>query len=803
MPADNTTTINLGDRKRTHKEQLALTARLVRELRRLLAAPDSEHRASASDFAPLKLICLAMLAQRALLPTVLAGTASERLLETFSAGQPLKLDKGNFATKLITPLALTDISVSEAAAQAMTTLFQSTWAQSQLANPLLPGWAFQHLTRQPRAHLAGISPGSNPQSASAEDINPQLVPALTQWFTPQWIASFLVDETISSFRKSGCTAASTLRFLDPACGAGHLLLPALDNLLVASIRHDKAAPAAALTRILLDNLFGCDIDPLMIQLSGFAIYLAARKITDSVDLPLPQLFHFGSKDIFGSLGLGVDQLRREIELIGPTGPIQLLDSKLAAPFSVIVANPPFLGHRLIPAQLSAFLKTHFYAGRFDLYAAFLSLCSRLLEQQGRMGLICQQSFMSITRYQTLRNELLERCDIEALVQLGAGTFGSLSGEKINNAIIIASRRSEQTSSHEPISCWRILSSSDKEKAEQSGIRSIQPLQQPRSQFATINGASFSFWCPAELMRLFKDHPPLQSDATEIDCVNGLFTCNNALFVKHHRDVRDAGSQNWVPYDKGGGHKWYRQTPYLLNWTEQGRAIREYRLEQGQSSSLPGERYYFQRGITYSYIGTKGFSARLLSPGSIFDIASSSLFSKRIDLYFVLGLLNSALARYLLGVLNPTVNFQIGDLRRLPFAIPDSALLHQVVESTQKAVQIAKLIDTFNSNSPSYCGPVLFRYGKQSSSPQDLCQAYAEHTDQLKTLNETESKCQSRIDCAIFELYKIGSRQQKLIFEDPWVARTAKHLAVIPSLERLRSEALDHLSARRSITPQQA
>ncbi len=804
MPADITTIIARVENKPTHKEQLALTARLVKQLRRILSAQCSSDRpqASSDTLLLLRLVCLAMLGQRGLAPTLFNGCNVEPLLKSVAANEPPQADASFFATQLVGPLGLAELRFPGATELALARLFQQPWAQDLLADPLAPGWVYQHLSRQPRARLTGLPPGSNVQSASARNVSPELVPALTQWFTPKWIADFLVNETIDSYLNTTGNSLSRLRFLDPACGAGHLLVPALNRLVREAVSLEGKAPAAALATVLSSHLYGCDIDPLMIQLSGFSIYLAARQIASNVELPVPQLFCFGDRNesgsdsaLFGSFCLGVKDCQPDAELTGPAGQLKLSD--FAGPYSIIVTNPPFLGHRLIPAELAAFIKRHYNAGRFDLYAAFLSLCSRLLAEGGRMAMICQQSFMSITRYEALRVELMESCDIEALVQLGAGAFGSVSGEKVNNAIIIAAKRGEQIRSAEPISCWRILDQADKQQAELSGIRSIQALQQPRTQFATKHGASFSFWCPSELMRLFDEHPPLQSAESGIDCVNGLFTCNNSLFVKHHREVSDDDRQNWAPYDKGGGHKWYRSTKFLLNWGSNGESIRQYRLQHGQSACLPGERYYFKPGITYSYIGTKGFSARLLSPGSIFDIASSSLFSRRIDLMFVLGLLNSALARFLLGVLNPTVNFQIGDLRRIPFAIPDSTLLAEIADSAGRAVEIAKKLETFDPDSPHFAGPVLFRYASERSGSEKLAEAYREHIQQLETLCNAESECQNRIDRAVFELYRVSAAHRTTIIEDPWVARTNKRLANVPSFDRCRTEAAKHLAATSS------
>ena len=81
-------------------------------------------------------------------------------------------------------------------------------------------------------------------------------------------------------------------------------------------------------------------------------------------------------------------------------------------------------------------------------------------------------------------------------------------------------------------------------------------------------------------------------------------------------------------------------------------------------------WYGKEGITYSYLTSGSFSARRLEAGTIFDVAGSSLFPD--DPPAMLGVLNSTVAGRLLAAINPTVNFQVGDLRQLPMprSFPD-------------------------------------------------------------------------------------------------------------------------------------
>jgi hypothetical protein len=725
----------------------------------------------------ISVLATACLARRALLPAWLGEGPLRLLFGALLQGREPLVDKSSFGRHL-TVLAESAgrvcgdrTFVHEASA-----LFASHEASALLEDPHLPGWAAQCLGEQSRLVLAGMPPDASPQSVSSRDIHPRHLPALTQWFTPEWIARFLVDETVGSYCRE--TPGTHPVFFDPACGAGHMLSVALRRLVAEQRNAGRPATRAALESVLGHQIYGCDIDAAVVQSAAFSLYLTSREMLSSGELPLPNLFHFdvekatdSGRQAVGSLWLGVETPPDDLRLHHLGAPLELGRCPLRRRFDIIVTNPPYLSHRLMPAEVSAIVKAHYQPATFDLYSAFLLLSLRLLSDGGYLGMICQQSFMSLQRYERLRQELTRHCEITSLVQLGPGVFAARAGEKVNNAIVIARRTGRAPESDFCVRCWRVLEPGEKARAERDGIASLPEMRAHQSQFGTISGARLSFWCPPEVSALFRLHPPLESSDSGITLTNGLFTCNNGKFVKKHWEVTDEERPDFVPYDKGGGHKWYRTTPYMLYWGGDGASIRDYRAGRGQSRRLPGEQFYFRDGVTYSYIGTRGFRARLLSPGSAFDIASSAAFSEKLDPLYLLGFLNSSTACFLLGVLNPTVNFQIGDLRRLPFAVPDAQTAQAIIREAGKAVELAREVDSWDPCSPQFQGPVLLRL----KGDGDERAAYQRFQELAEHINRKEAQIQQTIDELIFELYAISRRDRAAIDTDPWVARQRRPL----------------------------
>ncbi|MGB8295628.1 MAG: SAM-dependent methyltransferase, partial [Polyangia bacterium] len=83
-----------------------------------------------------------------------------------------------------------------------------------------------------------------------------------------------------------------------------------------------------------------------------------------------------------------------------------------------------------------------------------------------------------------------------------------------------------------------------------------------------------------------------------------------------------------------------------------------------SKQIRNEDCYLQRGIAFNTIGS-AFSARKFRYAAVFSNAASSIFGENLD--EVLCCLNRTESRFILESLNPTVNFQVGDVNRLPLS----------------------------------------------------------------------------------------------------------------------------------------
>lgn len=141
-----------------------------------------------------------------------------------------------------------------------------------------------------------------------------------------------------------------------------------------------------------------------------------------------------------------------------------------------------------------------------------------------------------------------------------------------------------------------------------------------------------------------------------------FNCAN-------RDIAKESGKKWFPASDGQEfRKWYGNNYDVVFWLNDGYEIRNLYMPNGKLKSRPQNmNYYFQRGITWSALTSKTLSLRLNREGNIITGAGYGCFNNNIDLYPIMGLLNSKVANEFSRYLSGTLNFEVGVLSRIPVA----------------------------------------------------------------------------------------------------------------------------------------
>ena len=422
--------------------------------------------------------------------------------------------------------------------------------------------------------------------------------------------------------------------------------------------------------------------------------LDARPATaDAGDLPqaLDALLRlFAQADAFGSLLRVPDSLRRALpdlrrclENARDTGselcraqaealePLLRQAELLSRTYDCVVANPPYMGGKGQNAALKTFLKDEYNDAKSDLFSAFILRNLELTREHGQLGFMSPFVWMFISSYEKLRQFIISEKCITSLVQLEYSGFDGAT-------VPICTYTFEN--SKLPRYKGSYIRLSDFRGAENQGPKTLEAIQNPAcgwfftataENFKKIPGSPVAYWVKNSFRKIFSNSSQLSSLA---DVRHGLTTGNNESVVRRWTEInindfdKNIDTQKkvllshakWFPYNKGGEYrKWFGNCDFALRYDAYG---------QNMMNSFSGHRHdgkerYFQEGVTWTFISSSNFAARYTPHGFVFDVAGSSLFVES-PLYFTAFLCSPACI-YILKIFNPTLNFQVGNLKSLP------------------------------------------------------------------------------------------------------------------------------------------
>jgi len=308
------------------------------------------------------------------------------------------------------------------------------------------------------------------------------------------------------------------------------------------------------------------------------------------------------------------------------------------------------------------------------------------------------SFMFISSYEDLRRDVRNQAAIEAMAHCGPGLFEVGNPGTLQTTAFALRKEPEAKARENQVGTYFRLvyapNSYEKQMAFEQALREKNlTYHLVQYVFNAIPGAPWVYWISNELRDLFTTLPLLGEVAKPRQ---GLATSDNFRFLRcwwevgrseilfdcRSHEESQQRRERWYPYMKGGGYrKWYGNQEHVINWRQDGVELKAWAAHKyvSWSRTIKNVAFYFKEGVTYSYLTSASFSARYLPPGFVFDVAGSSIFpSNSKQTLKLVSILNSQWAQYALKLINPTVNFQVGDLKRLPIYPDPSRYLKGLV-----------------------------------------------------------------------------------------------------------------------------
>lgn len=488
--------------------------------------------------------------------------------------------------------------------------FEGQWAH----DPHWKGWLLQELRRGARAE--SFEAHHHYEAKHKDTV------VASQIFTPAWVADALAARCLEH------VDAARAICLDPCCGAGQMLF--------AWVRAKVSGGASVEDAVL--SVRGVDLDPEAVALCREALAGMIRAEDKVVSAQIQAALHENIKVADGLEG--------------------------APKCDVVLMNPPYMGLRSMDEGMRSRVKEH---GEFgvDLYSAFIDHAQR--QATAVVGVLAPQTIWFTQRFERARRSLLKHWHLDQFLHLGSGLFPGLTGEKSSAAAFVLSRASSGTTEFYDLR-------SGKGEDKEARYESCQPLAWGVEVFNEIPGAPLAHWLKDEEIALFSTYPPLE-ELFEVPGSQNK-TGDNARFVRPVNEVFDElvpvwGLDGGNPdgryryYSKGGPYcPWWGNWDWAVDFSDEAKEF--YRTNR--TSNLMDESFLERNGLCYTDFGGRRFSARFMPKGVVFDMAGPAIFSRKDDddeLFALLVYLNSDLANRLLVAMNPSLHFQVRDVRALP------------------------------------------------------------------------------------------------------------------------------------------
>lgn len=296
-----------------------------------------------------------------------------------------------------------------------------------------------------------------PGNRAVVENKPEIKKAGGVYYTPTYIVDYIVKHTVGELvdgKKPGPRGAvSKLKILDPACGSGSFLIGTYQYLLdwhrdqyIADgpekwakgskprlcqvVGSDWRLTTDERKRILLNNIYGVDIDPQAVEVTKLSLLLKVLEDENSETIRKQlALFHervlpdLGNNIKCGNSLIGPNFYEgQQMSLLGEEDMYRVNVFDWEAEFSeimqdggfdAVIGNPPYIRIQAMkewaPLEVEFYKKRYIAAnkGNYDIYVVFVEKGLNLLNGRGRFGFILPHKFSSCAvRFSSASNHFL-------------------------------------------------------------------------------------------------------------------------------------------------------------------------------------------------------------------------------------------------------------------------------------------------------------------------------------------------------------------------------------------------------------
>jgi type II restriction/modification system DNA methylase subunit YeeA len=590
------------------------------------------------------------------------------------------------------------------------------------------------------------------------------------------------EQTETDFLK--INSPEEIKVCDPACGSGHMLVYAFD-LLYSIYEEEGYSHSEIPEKILTHNLFGIEIDRRAGELAAFALTMKARRkhrnffsnpvqpnicVLQSISFEDDELrsyiaaigsnlfntdlqstlLQFAEADNFGSLirptTTDISDIRLMLNEKNLSSNLTLFTTHqkvikileqvdyLSPKYHVVIANPPYMGGNGMNTRLRAFAQDNYPNSKSDFFSMFIERNLDMTMQKGMVAMITMQSWMFLSSFEKLRDNILNKDTILSMAHLGPRAFDSIGGEVVSTTAFII-----ETEHHENLKGAYLRLIDGKNEAEKEAelkANKSEPYYASSTDFKKIPGSPIAYWVSENVRTIFCSQFLFEFADSGGRCK----THNDEKYVRMNWEISQNDidiNKKWKLYNKGGiSRKWYGNLDFAINWTED--AKNNYSKFGGLSNPSTWNRI----GVTWSGISSAKASYRLKIQNSEYASASPAILTREeLTTNQILGYLNTKISSQVMKIINPTMQVNVGDALKLPFKKFNS--LGEIEKIVERTISLTK--NDWDSYETSWDFTILLILQSDYHQPTlqatytKLCAHWQEITLEMQRLEEENNR----------------------------------------------------------------
>lgn len=309
------------------------------------------------------------------------------------------------------------------------------------------------------------------------ELKPEVRKAGGVYYTPEYIVDYIVENTVGEKIKGKTPKEiANIKIVDPACGSGSFLIGAYKYLLnyhreyyskqgkkkflgskEDAITEDGELALWVKKQILINNIFGVDIDSNAVEVTKLSLLLKCMEnetpasIMNNQSLfnerALPSLdenIKCGNSLIGNDFYSGGDSLNIDIET---QYKINCFDWERefssifkSGGFDIVIGNPPYVKEytdREIFENIKKSKLVKYYQGKMDLWYFFVCFGLDILKDNGKLGFIAPNNWITNSGASILRNKILT--DTKILKYVDFGDFKVFADAGIQTMVFILNK----------------------------------------------------------------------------------------------------------------------------------------------------------------------------------------------------------------------------------------------------------------------------------------------------------------------------------------------------------------------------